>query len=211
MSNNSAFKLAVVLLALSVCAMLTQASHDEQFPGNYPAFEGPVEVSYEFSNGSVTLDVPAKLNGLRTFVYAYDRQGVMFGILKPIANGRITVNRGDYADVKIATSGRQVTGYELLKRMDHYLRQVDMFELLQQAQDNGLRHGVQRCLYPMCTRCLEGCKSVISGGDIPLQMEVAPGGQIHPVYARGKCPRCGKCFAWCPVGVITDSRPGRSR
>lgn len=210
MSSKGTLSSALILIALSVCAMLAQASHDEQFPGNYPSFDGPIEASYSFDSASVTLDVPAQLNGLRVFIYAYDSQGHMFGILKPVANGRIAVSRGDYADVEIGTQGRQVTGYELLKRLDHYLRQVDMFELLKTAKANGHRYGVQRCLYPICTRCLEACKSVISGGDIPLQMEVAPGGQIHPVYAQGKCPRCGKCFIWCPVQVITNSRSGRN-
>lgn len=210
MPSSAPIKLAAALIAMSVCAMLVQASHSESFPGSYPSFESPIEATYTFAGSTATIAVPNQLNGLRVIVFAYDSSGRMFGILKPVSNGAVTVKHGDYADVEIRTEGRRVLGYDLLKRMDSYLRQVDMFDLLKDAQAKGRLHGIQRCLYPLCSRCLDACKSVISGGDIPLEMEVGPGGQIHPIYSRGKCPRCGKCFTWCPVQVITNSRAQRN-
>jgi ferredoxin len=209
MPNRGPLRLATALIVIAICALLAQAAHNEPFPGSYPAFEGPIEPSYAVNGPAITMTLPAWLEGMRVMVYAYDEHGQMFGVMKPVINNTVTVTHGDYADVEIRIKGRQVKDFELLKRMDHYLRQVDMHDLFADAQANGRNHGIQRCLYPLCTRCLDACKSVINGGDIPLQMEVGPGGQIHPVYARGKCPRCGKCFTWCPVQVITNSRTQR--
>jgi ferredoxin len=206
MLSNSPVKVSLIILGLSAAAFLVQKSLMVEFPGNYPRFAAPVKAGFEFADQQVRIHVPTELNDLSVFVFAYDSQGHMQAVVKPAENGAIEVNRGDYSDIDVRfDEGDQVAGFEMLKRMDSYTRELDMFTALKEAKANGRRIGIQRCLYPVCTRCVEGCRSVISGGDLALEMRKGEDGAIRPVYSKGKCPRCGKCFVWCPVKVITES------
>lgn len=212
MLSSAAVKVSLIILGLTAAAFLVQKTLQENFPGNYPKFAAPVEARFEFVDQKVRIRVPNELNDLRVFVFAYDSQGHMQAIAKPVEDGTIEVNPGDYSDIDVRfDEDDQVAGFEMLKRMDSYTRELDMFKALKEARANGRRIGIQRCLYPACTRCIEGCRSVISGGDLPLQMRKGEDGAIRPVYSKGKCPRCGKCFVWCPVKVITmsDSLSGK--
>lgn len=206
MLNNSAMKISILMLGLAVAAFLVQRTLQEEFPGNYPQLAPPVNASFEFFNRQVRISVPGELNDLRVFVFAYDSQGHMQAIVKQVVDGVVEVREGDYSDIDMKfDGGGQVAGFEMLKRMDGYTRELDMFKALRDAKSSGRQAGIQRCLYPVCTRCIEGCRSVISGGDLALEMKKGMDGAIVPVYSKGKCPRCGKCFVWCPVGVITKS------
>jgi ferredoxin len=212
MFSNAAVKVSLIILGLTAAAFLVQKTFQEDFPGNYPRFAAPVEAGFEFVDQQVRIRVPNELNDLRVLVFAYDPQGHMQAVVKPVENGTIEVNQGDYSDIEVRfDKDDQVAGFEMLKRMDSYTRRLDMFNALKDARANGRRIGIQRCLYPVCTRCIEGCRSVISGGDLPLEMRKGKDGAIRPVYYKGKCPRCGKCFVWCPVKVITmsDSLSGK--
>ncbi|MEN6436953.1 MAG: 4Fe-4S ferredoxin [Syntrophobacter sp.] len=206
MISKSALKVSLILLGLTVAAFIVQKSFREEFPGNYPKFARPVDANFEFFNRQVRIAVPDELNDFRVFVFAHDSRGHMQAIIKQVVDGTIEVREGDYADIDVRFDGSQVAGFEILKRMDNYTRETDMFNALKEARVNGRQAGIQRCLYPLCTRCIEGCRSVISGGDLPLEMHRGPDGAIQPVYSKGKCPRCGKCFVWCPVNVITNTK-----
>ncbi len=206
MAGNAAIKVSLIILGLAAGAFLVQKTLREDFPGNYPKFAAPVKASFEFVDQKVRIRVPNELNGLRVFVFAYDSQGHMQAIVKPVENGIIEVDRGDRSDIDVRfDKDDQAAGFEILKRMDSYTRELDMFNALKEAMANGRQTGIQRCLYPLCTRCIDGCRSVISGGDLALEMRKGEDGAIRPVYSKGKCPRCGKCFVWCPVKVITKS------
>jgi ferredoxin len=206
MIANSPVKVSLIILGLTVAAFLVQKTIQQEFPGNYPRFAAPVKAGFEFADGQVRIRVPDELNNLSVLVFAYDSRGHMLAIVKPVEDGAIEVNRSDYSDMDVRfDQGDQVAGFEMLKRLDSYTREVDMFDALKEAKANGRRIGIQRCLYPVCDRCIEGCRSVISGGDLALEMLKGEDGAIRPVYSKGKCPRCGKCFVWCPVKVITKS------
>ncbi|MGO9315954.1 MAG: 4Fe-4S ferredoxin [Syntrophobacteraceae bacterium] len=206
MLSNAAVKVSLIILGLTVAAFLVQKTLHEDFPGNYPKFTAPVEASFEFIDKQVHISVPKELNDFHVLVFAYDSQGHMQAVLKPVVEGTIEVNQGDNSDIDVRFgNGDQVAGFELLKRMDSYIREVDMFNALKEARANGRQTGIQRCLYPLCTRCIDGCRSVIKVGDLALEMHKGEDGAIRPVYFKGKCPRCGKCFVWCPVKVITMS------
>ncbi len=206
MLSKAALKVSIIVLGLTLGAFLIQKTLRQDFPGNYPKFAAPVKAGFEFTARRVRVTVPGGLNDRRVFVFAYDSEGHMQAVVKTVEDGTVEINVGDYSDIDIwFDRENRVAGFEMLKRMDNYTRRLDMFEGLREARDNGRRIGIQRCLYPVCTRCIEGCRSVISGGDLPLEMRTGEDGAIAPVYAKGKCPRCGKCFVWCPVDVITQS------
>jgi formate hydrogenlyase subunit 6/NADH:ubiquinone oxidoreductase subunit I len=76
---------------------------------------------------------------------------------------------------------------------------TNFLTLIRTARANGLRFGVQQCMYPVCTRCLEVCP-VISKGVI--QMNQAKNGAIVPSVIYGNCPRSGKCFTVCTLGAF---------
>ena len=203
---KSAIRVSLIILFLTISAYIIQQTIYENFPGNYPKFASPVEAEFNFGNKQARIHVPSELDGLNVFVFAYDTQGHMQALVKPVLNGAVQVSRGDYSDinVKFGENG-EVTGYGMLKRMDGYTREIDMFDALKEAKTNGRQIGIQRCLFPVCTRCIDACKSVISGGDLALEMRKGLDGAIRPIYSKGKCPRCGKCFVWCPVAVITGT------
>jgi ferredoxin len=206
MLSNTAVKVSLIILGLTVAAFFVQKTLQEEFPGNYPRFAAPVQAGFEFVNQRVRISVPDQLNDLRVLVFAYDSRGHMQAVVKLVEDGNIEVSEGDYSDIDVRfDKGGQVAGFEMLKRMDSYTRELDMFKTLKDARANGRQTGIQRCLYPACTRCIEACRSVISGEDLPLEMRRGEDGAIVPVYSKGKCPRCGKCFVWCPVNVITKS------
>ncbi|MEN6438799.1 MAG: 4Fe-4S ferredoxin [Syntrophobacter sp.] len=206
MLSRTALKISFIILALTMAAFLIQKTLQQDFPGNYPKFAAPVNANFEFAGQHIRIGVPSELNDLRVFVFAYDSRGHMQAVVKAVEDGTIEVSEGDFSDIDVGFSqGNQIAGFEILKRMDSYTRQVDMAKALREANENGRQIGIQRCLYPVCTRCIDGCRSVIYGGDLPLEMRKSEDGAIVPVYSKGKCPRCGKCFVWCPVNVITTS------
>jgi ferredoxin len=144
----------------------------------------------------------------RLIVFVYNERGEILGILKPVVNGAVTVRRGDYADFRLPVHGSEVGEPVLLKAMDHYLEREDMFDHLASARSAGRSYGLQRCLFPICNRCLDGCRTVITTGRYPLKMQLQPGGFVHPAFESGKCPRCGICFTWCPSGSLVELRKG---
>ncbi|MFB3814771.1 MAG: hypothetical protein ACE14L_11745 [Terriglobales bacterium] len=205
MSSDTTWYLSGGLLVLVVLVLMAQRPSREKFPGSYPQLEPPVAATFKFEPQRVRIAVPKQLQDMRLVVFAYDDSGHMYGVLKSVNDGQITVNAGDNADLVLDVRQGRIGDYELLKRMDRYVRQVDMLERLRDASQNGRHVGVQRCLFPLCTRCIDGCKSVISGGDLPIEMQLGAGGEIRPVFSKGKCPRCGKCFTWCPLNVFVKA------
>lgn len=205
MRSRAFLLLALILAGLSLGALIAQAPFKERFPGAYPTFEAPIEGKFTFTSEGVEITVAETTKSGRLIVFAYEPSGRMVGILKPMEQGRLVVRPGDLADFEVQVEGKTVKGFSFLKRMDRYAESVDMAARLRQASDQGLRFGIQRCLHPFCSRCTSACASVISGGDLPITLNVAPSGHIHPSYAKGKCPRCGMCFTWCPSGLITQT------
>jgi len=203
MKGSAATSLLVGLLAFTAGVWLGQAPNTEEYPGNYPLFEPPLEGVIERAPDHVRITLASGTKSGRVIVFAYADAETMYGLLKPIENGAVTVSDGDRADFLVRTRGTEALGVEFLKRMDRYVADYDMRQGIDAAAGAGRRFGVQRCLFPICNRCTDGCRTVVRGDDLPITLHVRPTGQIHPVFAKGKCPRCGKCFVWCPSGVIT--------
>ena len=126
-------------------------------------------------------------------------------ILKPVFDRKVTISRGDLADYRVNFEQGVVTGYELLKKAYGLNTSEDFFRQLVRSRDQGRRFGVQECLYPACSMCMDVCPVIANG---VISMPVRKDGRIHPVIHHGGCPRCGKCFKLCKMGVIfkTDLR-----
>ncbi|ACG71590.1 4Fe-4S ferredoxin, iron-sulfur binding protein [Anaeromyxobacter sp. K] len=204
MLRSPAFLATLTFLAVALGARVAQAPWTEQFPGSYPRVHAPADARFEFLPDEIRIHLDEETKSGRIIVFAHAADGSLLGLLKPIVDGAVTVRRGDLADYRLAVRGRDVGEHRLLKAMDRYVEREDMLERILDARAKGLRFGVQRCLYPICNRCLDGCKSVMRG-DFPISMRVGERGNVEPVFAKGSCPRCGKCFVWCPSGVIRDS------
>ena len=67
MVSNSAVKVSLIILGLTVAAFLVQKTLHEEFPGNYPKFAAPVKAGFEFTDRQVRIRVPDELNELQRF------------------------------------------------------------------------------------------------------------------------------------------------
>lgn len=197
-------KLLLFILIVLLGALVTMRKNFPTFPGDYPLIALPIENTLEYLDGSVEIRLAKESKLGRLVVFAYDQDNNYISILKPVEKGVVIVRKGDYADFTAHVEGSEIRDVVFLKKMDRYIRKIDMYDALINARDHDLRYGVQRCLYPICTRCVEACKSVISTYDIPIVMTVKPEGYILPVFSKGRCPRCGKCFIFCPTGSIVN-------
>jgi len=206
MIQKSTVKLIILLVMATLVVFFTRKVIIEKFPGNYPMITPSLEFKTAFYKDRVEFTLPKATKSGRIIIYAYNIEGGYFGILKPIYNNTVKVYRNDFADFSINIEWNKITDVIFLKQMDRYIKRVNMFDLLELGRSKHLRHGVQACLYPICTKCTDGCKSVLPNGDLPIKMMVMKNGQIMPVFFRGKCPRCGKCFIWCPSEVIKKGK-----
>ncbi|ABC80110.1 hypothetical protein [Anaeromyxobacter dehalogenans] len=204
MLRSPVFLSALTFLAVALGVRAAQAPWREQFPGSYPRVVAPAEARFEFLPDELRIHLSDQTRSGRIIVFAHVEGGSLLGLLKPIVDGTVTVRRGDLADYALAIHGGEIGEHRLLKAMDRYVEREDMLERILEARAKGLRFGVQRCLYPICNRCLDGCKSVMRR-DYPISMRVGERGNVEPGFAKGSCPRCGKCFVWCPSGVLRDS------
>ena len=198
-------KLLLCILIVLLGALVALQKSFPTFPGDYPRTAPPIEHNCAYFDERVEIRLAKGSKLGRLIVFAYDGNNKFIGLLKPVENGAVVVRRGDYADFTACVEGSEIRDVIFLKKMDRYDKKIDMFDALTGARNNNLRYGVQRCLYPICTRCVEACKSVISNSDIPIVMTVKPEGEVLPVFSKGKCPRCGKCFTFCPTGSIVNS------
>ena len=201
--------LLAIILAVLIVALVSHHRVIPVYPGEYPVIAPPMHCDIEYHDDRVELALREDPLLGRVIVYAHAEGGVYLGILKPVYDRRVVVRRGDYADFRAAIKGSSVEAAEFLKKMDRYEPKIDMFDSIVAAHDADRAFGVQKCLYPLCTRCVEACKSVIQGDNIPITLEVKPDGHIMPVFRRGKCPRCGRCFVNCPTGSILPPDKGR--
>jgi len=197
-------KILLLILIVLVGSFVAIRTIFYTFPGDYPLIAPPLESTMTYYDDRTEINVPGKFKLGRLIVFAYDERNNYIGILKPIENSLVVVRKGDYADFTVAVKGGKVEDVVFLKKMDRYVRKIDMHEALVRARDKKLRYGVQRCLNPICTRCVEACKTVISTYEIPIVMTVKTEGYIFPVFSKGRCPRCGKCFVFCPTGSIIN-------
>ena len=169
------------------------------YEGTYPGIRGIIEPQYSFKEKEILLNFDENVTVDALVVFVYDDEGCQYGMMKILRDGVIRITEQDFPEYQAVFKGTVVEGYRIFRRVNGKSEVRDFFSLMQDAKARNLRFGVQQCMYPVCTRCLEVCP-VISKGVI--EMHQAEGGQILPFVLFGSCPRSGKCFTVCTLGAF---------
>lgn len=206
MTPNRYINYFLIIVLITLVIYFGRKVYREIFPGDYPMVTPTAESEFIFGENEIIVKLSATTKNGNIIVYAYGPDGNFYGMLKPIKDLSIIIRKGDNADFMVQVYGREIGETSFMKKMDRYIRKVGMYDLLIEAVEKKWNYGVQNCLYPICTRCTDGCKSVVSTSNLPLVMSVMDNGEIKPVFRKGRCPRCGKCIIWCPSGVIQKEK-----
>lgn len=194
--------LLLFFLLLGALVYGFQTNLEKIFPGNYPGVVPPIQARFLFSESQIRVQLSRKPSSDRIVLFAYDDQGRQVAILKPIYDRTVTLFPKDMADWRVAFKGEAAIGYEVFKKANNLLEAVDFFDLMTHAKEKRGRFGVQECLYPACSMCVSVCPVIANG---IITMPRLEDGRIHPVILHGGCPRSGKCFTLCKVGVIYET------
>ncbi len=172
--------------------------------GFYPVVRAAKDASYQFSTDTVEITLQQNASLERIAVFAYDREQRQVVVVKPLRDGKkITVRRGDFADYRVTLDKDTAASFEIFREIPGVRKGVDFFELLVEARAASRRYGLQDCLYPICTLCMDVCP-VIKHGVIKMKRDEY--GAFYPAIYLTGCPRCGKCFAVCKLGAIVSVR-----
>jgi NAD-dependent dihydropyrimidine dehydrogenase PreA subunit len=194
-----------MILAVLGIAALVHKPHAPRYPGDYADVAPPIAAQFRFQPEQVKVFLPPGSNLTHYIVFAYDDSSTLYGIMAPASGGCVVIRNGDCADFRVWARNDTIKDYTLLKQVTQYTLAVDMAALLRRADTTHHKLGVQRCLFPMCTICLDICRRVKGSEKIALTIHTAENGELVPVYLRGECPRCGECYVECPVGALLKS------
>lgn len=201
--RTRSFLTGVFLFAAAVCLGFVvhyfQKPDTTVFEGTYPGVRGLIEPKFAFTGDEIILTLPEPVSTKQLVVFVYDEHGSQFGMLKDVRAGAIRIGKNDYPEYEAVFRGEDVEGYRIFRRVSGKPDVTDFLTLMHRARDAHLRYGVQQCMYPVCTRCLNVCP-VISKGVI--EMRQAENGAIVPFVMYGGCPRSGKCFGVCTLGAF---------
>lgn len=198
---GSAFLFILIVLITTVVAYVVQAERKMRTEGLYPEVKPLMQGTFTFSQDKVEIQMAEDPVWKRIVVYAYDQDGSQVGIVKPVYDRSITITGNDYPDFRVRTNGNKVTGFDIIKKSKETLQGESFFKVLNEAKDGFRRFGLQECLYPICTRCMDVCPVIQHG---VIEMPISENGGINPVVHIPGCPRCGKCFEVCKVGVLLN-------
>jgi ferredoxin len=196
---NRAFIILVTLAALTGFCYVLQKSPEIITEGLYPVVRDS-KSSFTFNSDSIDITLHERSATDRIAVFAYDAENRQVVIIKPVQDStKIVVRPGDSADYQVSLEGDEVRGSEILREVPGVSKSVDFFQLLVEARAASRRYGVQDCLYPFCTRCMDVCPVIKQG---VIKMKIDKSGAFYPAIHLTGCPRSGKCFAVCRVGAI---------
>lgn len=198
-------RVLILFLCLGVLTAAFYAS--QQVPvikteGLYPVVRAPHRVSFTFEEDAVQISLQDNASAERIAVFAYDADQRQVVIVKPVEDGsKITIRSGDAADYRVSLEEGAVKDVEIFREIPGLRTGVDFFRLLVEAKAASRRYGVQDCLYPICTRCMDVCPVIRQG---VIKMKIDESGAFFPAIHITACPRSGKCFAVCPLGAIVS-------
>jgi formate hydrogenlyase subunit 6/NADH:ubiquinone oxidoreductase subunit I len=196
-----AFLFLLIVLTTTAVAYLVQSDRKMRTEGFYPEIKPPVEGSFHFKEEEVVIQVSSDPLWKYVVVFAYDDKDRQVGIIKPVYNRSITIRPNDRPDYRVSTKGNRVTGFEIVIKSREPSHGERFLQILRQAGETSRRFGLQECLYPVCTRCADICPVIGQG---VIEMPIQESGAIVPVIHLPGCPRCGKCFEVCKVGVLLN-------
>lgn len=196
---NRAFTILMAFAALTGLCYIFQKSPEIVTEGLYPVVRA-TESSFAFNSDSIEITLHERAATDRIAVFAYDAENRQVVIIKPVQDcTKIVVRPEDSADYRVSLEGETVNSSEILREIPGLRKNVDFFRLLVEAKATSRRYGVQDCLYPFCTRCMDVCPVIKQG---VIKMRIDKNGAFYPAIHLTGCPRSGKCFAVCRVGAI---------
>lgn len=198
---GSAFLFLLIVLVTTVVAYVVQAERKMKTEGLYPDIKPLMQGTFIFNSDSVRIQMAEDPVWKRIVVYAYEQDGSQVGIVKPVYDRSITITAKDRPDFRVRTKGNRVMGFDILKKTHETLQGESFLAVLNEAKNGFRRFGLQECLYPICTRCMDVCPVIQHG---VIEMPISENGGINPVVHLPGCPRCGKCFEVCKVGVLLN-------
>ncbi|MDD5205220.1 MAG: 4Fe-4S dicluster domain-containing protein [Desulfobacterales bacterium] len=196
-----AFLFMLIVLITTVIAYFVQAERKVKTEGFYPEIKAPVEGDFLFGDEEVVIEISSDPLWKSVVVFAYDEKECQVGIVKPVYDRRITIRESDLPDYRVATRGNRVTGFEIINKSRDSKQVPSFLKILKGANESSRRFGLQECLYPVCTRCMDVCPVIQHG---VIEMDILENGAVVPVVHLPGCPRCGKCFEVCKVGVLLN-------
>ena len=202
-TSASAFILLLLVLLATGVAYVGQAASTKKFEGTFPVVKPMVQGTFHFYPDRVEIklgDDPLPVK--RIAVFAYDNQNNQVCILKPVYDRTVVLTRDNYPDYRVRFRNGKIEGYDLLHGPSGLREKMNFVDVLNEAKGSGRRYGVQECLYPVCTRCLDIC---VVRKFFVLEMAAAKDGAIYPIFRNEGCPRCGKCMEACKQRVICRS------
>jgi len=202
-TSAAGFILLLLVLLATGLAYVGQAASTKKFEGTFPVVKPMVQGIFHFYPDRVEIklaDDPLPVK--RIAVFAYDDKDHQICILKPVYDRTVVLTRDDFPDYRVRFRNGKIEGYDLLNSRGASREKINFVDMLNEAKQSGRRHGVQECLYPICTRCLDVC---VVRKFFVLEMATAKDGAIYPIFRNEGCPRCGKCMEACKQRVICRS------
>jgi len=191
-----------LILAAGAVIYFCQVNRDSEYEGTYPGITPMIQAAFEFQDDRVVISLSDEPLLKRIVVFAYDDKNRQVGIIKPVYDKTVVLTPDEFPDFRVYFKENTVEGYEIVKKVKGVVNGEDFFETMKRARAASRRYGVQQCLYPICTICLDVCPVIQNG---VIEMRLASDGRIHPFIHLGSCPRCGKCFEVCKLGVLYKS------
>ncbi|SDT84265.1 NADH-quinone oxidoreductase subunit I [Desulfobacula phenolica] len=197
--------LLLLFVAIAGVVYVFQTDLKQIFPGTYPGVVPPIQAKFSFLKDRIKIQLSREPSSDRIVVFAYDEADRQVAILKPIYDRVVKIMPGDLADFRVDFTKGKNPGFEVFKKANNLMEEVNFFDLMLAAKAGNLKFGVQECLYPACSMCVSACPVIANG---VITMPRLEDGRIHPLIHHGGCPRSGKCFTLCKMGVIykTDLR-----
>jgi len=202
-NNVSTFTLLVIIIT-GLLFIFTK-KYNPKYPSDYVKIAPEVEFPFSIKNDSVIFSIPKPELNKPHIVYAVLDDTLQYGIIDPTLNKDITITPGTLASYVAKIRDNKITEYKILKAVDSYSQSIDLYNLILKANEVGNKFGIQRCLSPFCNICVEECKKVNGEGSLAIELVVDERGKVVPVFYRGYCPRCGRCFKECPIGLLLQS------
>lgn len=198
---GSAFLFILIVMITTVVAYVVQAERKMHTEGLYPEVKPLVQGTFTFSHDKIEIHMMEDPVWKRIVVYAYDEGVSQVGIVKPVYDRTVIITPDDYPDFRVKTNGNKVVGFDVINNSNGALQGKSFFGILNDAKEGSRCFGIQECLYPLCTRCMDVCPVIQHG---VIEMPILKNGAIHPLVHLPGCPRCGKCFEVCKVGVLLN-------
>ena len=201
--NVGNFALIIFIIAGTLFILTKKA--DPNYPSDYAMISPEVEFPYSIIQDTITFSIPQSEINKTHIIYAVINDSLQYGLLDPTLSDKLIITKGTYASYVANIKGNKIIDYQILKTFNNYKEKIDFYDVFISANKNGRKCGIQRCLSPFCNICVDECREVKGDERIAIDLILNDRGEIVPIYHPGYCPRCGRCFVECPIGLLVQS------